>query len=165
MTTRSRLEPVRRSVAGHWALIGIALLLGKAVMRLGWRGWIVLSDGVTAFQGFVAVLLVGAFLYGEGMLALERRWVPSLLHRVDRLPDEGNRWNRLGAPLYAMSLIGAPAKTLVRAWAGVGAIVVAVLVVRALPDPWRAMIDLAVAAALAWGLLALVRAVVRSYSN
>jgi hypothetical protein len=56
-----------------------------------------------------------------------------------------------------MLLVGAPRPTLARAWLGVAGIVLAVLLVRALPDPWRGIIDLAVAAALAWGLLVLVR--------
>jgi hypothetical protein len=60
------------------------------------------------------------------------------------------------APLYAVSLIGAPARTLARAAVGVAMIVVCVLLVRELPAPWRGIVDGAVAVALTWGLVALI---------
>ena len=63
------------------------------------------------------------------------------------------------APLYGLSLIGASRKETARAWAGTLAIVLAVLVVRSFPEPWRGITDFAVAAALAWGLAAIVRGV------
>ena len=56
-----------------------------------------------------------------------------------------------------MSLVGGPAKRIIRAWLGTAAIVVAVVAVRALPDPWRGVVDFAVAAALGWGLACIVR--------
>jgi hypothetical protein len=56
-----------------------------------------------------------------------------------------------------MSLVGAPRRTLARAWLGVALIVLAVLVVRSLPEPWRGIVDAAVAAALLVGLFAIVR--------
>ena len=61
------------------------------------------------------------------------------------------------APLHAMGLIGGEPRTLVRSWLGVASVAVAVLVVRRLPDPWRGMIDLAVALALVWGVWGLLR--------
>ncbi len=51
-----------------------------------------------------------------------------------------------------------------RAWLGVALIVLAVLVVRGMPTPWRGIVDAAVAAALSSGLcaiLAQVRAATR----
>tara|TARA_B100002052_G_scaffold69243_1_gene62613 strand:- start:73 stop:264 length:192 start_codon:yes stop_codon:yes gene_type:complete len=56
-----------------------------------------------------------------------------------------------------MGLIGAPVPKLIRTWLGVCAIVAAILIVRAFAEPWRGIIDLSVAGALAWGTIALIR--------
>lgn len=93
-----------------------------------------------------------AFAYGEGFRALAHRWVPRMDRRARELGRAAPIHHRLLAPLYAMSLIGAPTRTLVRAWSGVALIVAAVLIVRMLPEPWRGIIDFAVAIALTIGL-------------
>ena len=104
------------------------------------------------------VLCVGLFVYGEGERALQRKWVPRLIDRAEALRDESSGWFRVLGPIYGMSLIGASRREVLRSWAVVGAILVAVRTVQALPEPWRGMIDLSVASALAWGLAGLVRA-------
>jgi hypothetical protein len=60
------------------------------------------------------------------------------------------------APLYALGLLGADRGTRLRAYVSVFLIVLAVLIVRACSEPWRGIIDGAVAAALAWGLGAMM---------
>ena len=47
---------------------------------------------------------------------------------------------------------------MIRSWSLVLAILGAVVLVGRLPVPWRGIIDLGVAAALAWGLVAIARA-------
>ena len=59
------------------------------------------------------------------------------------------------APLHAVGLVGTPPRTLIRSWVGAGAIVAAILLVSQVAQPWRGMIQLGVAAALAIGVVAL----------
>jgi len=133
----------------------VLLLFVQAVGRLGMRGVDAMRAGLTAFQWLALAVLSAAFVYGEGVRALQRRWIPHLVDRLDRLPSEPLA-QRLLAPLYAMSLTGAPARTLLFAWSGVAGIVAAVLIVSRFPDPWRGIVDFAVAAALAWATVALL---------
>ena len=100
-----------------------------------------------------------AFVYGEGFRALDRRWVPMLVERALLLRDDPRLFVRLLAPLYGLSLVGAGRDDLIRGWLLTTAILGAVLIVRTLPDPWRGIVDFAVAAALAWGLVAILRRV------
>ena len=143
--------------AALWALVGSGLVFLQAVVALGARGVATVRAGLEPTEWWALGVLTAAFVYGEGILALERRFIPALVRRAGRLRTVRHTGMRLLAPLYAFSLVGAPLATLVRAWAGVAAIVVAVVAVRALPEPWRGIVDLAVAAALAWALVALVR--------
>ena len=103
------------------------------------------------------VLLTIAFVYGEGFRALDRRWVPRLIERALLLRDDQRLFVRLLAPLYGLSLVGAGRDDLIRGWLLTTGILGAVLIVRTLPDPWRGIVDFAVAAALAWGLVAILR--------
>ena len=140
-----------------WALAGSAAILVRALVALGARGVATVQGGLGPGEWAALLGLTAAFVYGEGVLALERRWVPHVVERARRLRSHDGLFLRLAAPLYAFSLVGAPPRVLARAWAGVGLIVLAVLVVRAFPEPWRGIVDLAVAAALAWAVVALLR--------
>lgn len=142
--------------ASAWALLGVAALFVEAIVNLGRRGLDTVRTGLDSWEWLALLLLTAAFVYGEGVRALQRKWAPRVLARSLAVAGERSLALRLLAPLYALMLVGAPRATLVRAWLGITAIVAAVLVVRALPAPWRGIIDLAVAAALLWGLGALL---------
>lgn len=149
---------IRRTPLGNiavlWALAGVAGLFASAVVRLGGRGIETIVDGLAPVQWAALALLTLIMVYGEGVVALQRRWVPRLIERARALRDE--RFGlQLLAPLYGLSLVGAPVPRLIRAWLGTAAIVTAILVVRSLPDPWRGIVDFAVAAALCWGLVSI----------
>lgn len=146
-----------QAITSGWAVSGVAGLFAWAAYRLGARGLETLRSGLGVLEWAAAVFLIVAFVYGEGLVALDRRWVPKLFERARRLRGERRRLPRLLAPLYGLSLLGSDRGEVVRAWAGTLAIVAAVLAVRALPEPWRGIVDFSVAAALAWGLGAIVR--------
>ena len=146
----------RGDAATWWAVLGVALVFVQAILALGERGLQTVRAGLDTGGWIALVLLTAAFVYGEGIRALQRRWVPSVISRAGQLRGESSPLLRILAPLYAMALVGASPRALVRAWAGVAGITAAVLIVRALPDPWRGIIDLAVAAALCWGLGAIL---------
>lgn len=147
----------RELVAPAWAVLGVSALFATASYRLGERGVGVIRDGLGGWEWMALAGLTLVFVYGEGFLALDRNWVPGLMRRARELREERSVVVRLLAPLYGLSLIGAPPAKLLPSWLGTVAIVGAILVIRALPDPWRGIIDFAVAAALAWGLVAILR--------
>ena len=148
-----------RAVVSAWTLIGVAALFASAIYRLGTRGVVTIQAGLEWGEWSVLVLLTVAFVYGEGFRVLERRWVPRLVERALLLRDDPRLFVRFLAPLYGLSLVGARRDDLIRGWLLTTAILSAVLIVRTLPDPWRGIVDLAVSAALAWGLVAILRRV------
>lgn len=157
--TRARFGIV---VVQVWAAGGVVFLFGEAAWRLGARGITAVRGGLTAFEWIALAVITGVFVYGEGVRALQRRWVPWVLDRVDRLRSEPFLpWGAAG-PLYAMSLVGRSTASVLRAWTGVAAIVLAVLIVSRLPDPWRGIVDVGVAAALVWGAITLLHGAIRT---
>lgn len=144
-----------------WGIGGVALVFGMAVYRLGSRGLDTVARGLTPGQWVVLLVLTAVFVYGEGVRALQRRYIPHVMRRAEELRTEPRIWYRLLAPLHALTLIGASTSLLLKSWAGTFAIALAVAIVRAMPEPWRGITDVAVAAALAWGTLSLMRAAAR----
>lgn len=155
---------VRRRVVSAWAVTGVAIMLLEAVLRLGERAVRTIEAGLDGVQTATLVVVVAAFAYGEGYRALQRRFAPAV---VERALEAGRRHaslaHDLAAPLYALRLFGAPQREVRVAWLGVALIVVAIVIVRALPDPWRGIVDAGVAVALAWGTLALVVSFARAW--
>lgn len=144
------------SASAWWAVTGVAALFLTAAGRLGGRGLETMRAGMTAWQWLALVLLTAAFVYGEGYRALHRRYAPFVVERAGRLGPASSRLRCVLAPLWAMALVGERSRLVVRAWAGAWAIVVAVVLVRSLPEPWRGIVDFAVAGALFWGFVALL---------
>jgi len=143
----------RASIA--WALLGVGLVFLYAIVRLGQVGYATVRAGLDPVEWVAFLALTLAFVYGEGHRAIQRRWVPRLVERLAGLPRRG-RTCRILAPLFGLSLIGGPRNDLVRGWTLAAGITLAVFIVRAFPAPWRGIVDAAVAAALTWGLGALL---------
>lgn len=138
-----------------WAVLGVALTFAEAILRLGTLAFSTLAGGLSTFQWGVLVSSTLGLTYVEGYRALQRRFAPALIARAATL-DARRPQVVLLAPLYALSLLGADARSTARAYVGVALIVLAVVLVRALPSPWRGIADTAVAVALSWGLVTLL---------
>lgn len=135
-----------------WAVAGVAATLLDSIGRLTQRAVATLGELDAAWQWGVLLALAAAFAYLEGYRALHRQFAPAVVARSLAVADAGRAWQRVLAPLYAMSLIGDRPRALARAWLIVAVIAGSVVAVRALPEPWRGIVDAAVAVALAIGL-------------
>lgn len=156
--------PTVAGPSAWWGVLGVAFVFASAALRLGDRGIQVVRAGLGPWEWAALIALSGIFVYGEGVRALQHKYIPFVIRRVARLRREKIIY-RLLAPLYAMALVGAAPGTLARAWAGSAAIVVAVLIVSRFAEPWRGIVDIAVASALAWGTVALVILAIRAASR
>lgn len=155
MRSEARID----AVVSGWTVLGVAALFSSAIYRLGSRGVATIRGGLGWMEWAALILLTAGFVYAEGVRALDRRWVPGLVERARRLREEPGIVLPLLGPLYGLSLVGSDRSALARGWLATTSIVVAIIVVRSFPDPWRGIVDFAVAAALAWGLVAILRRV------
>jgi len=121
-----------------WAVMGVGLTLLEGAVRLTLRAGQGLRGGMGLEHLLALGVGIGCFCYFEGYCALQTRFVPALITRA-----------------FAPK-VGAPRRDALRAWSSVLLIALAIAVVRRLPDPWRAIVDASVAAALWLGLLALL---------
>lgn len=140
-------------LAALWGILGFVLLVGRGLWRL------VPMASAAPFQDFLALhwvalaLSLVLFGYGEGVLAIQKGYLPRLVSRAHQLADAPSWPYALLAPLYCMGLIGTDARTLGRSWGMVVAIVLMILGMRFVPTPWREIVLMGVVVALAWAMV------------
>lgn len=139
-----------------WGVVGVLLLLGQAVWRLGGRAVEALGYSLTTLQIAVGVAWIAFSLYGEGYRAFQKRFSPRVVARSLAVARSNKLLYTLLAPAFCMSLFHATRRGKAVAWSTVFMVVCLVLIVSRLAQPWRGIIDAGVVVALLWGALAIL---------
>jgi len=139
-----------------WGLAGVILLIGSAVFRLtplavdafseqwSWYHWV----------SFLGVLFFMAYV--EGYRAFQQGFSPRVAARARHLRDNPTLLHAVLAPLFCMAYFHAQRKRQITSLSVTAGIIILVLLVRLLSQPWRGIIDGGVVVGLAWGLVSLV---------
>lgn len=149
-------------LARRWGIIGFAVLLASAIVRLAALAHASLAAPWHAGHVVALFVSVAAMAYFEGYRAFQQSYAPRFAARAAALRTQATPIRTLLAPLYCMSLYDAPRRQLTAAWMVTAGIVVLVLCVRLLPQPWRGILDAGVVVGLSWGLCATLLACLRA---
>lgn len=150
------MHPLLRGLAIVWALLGILLLLGRPLVSLTPIAIEALMSGLAGWQWAIAVGWVGFMAYTEGYKGFQTRFSPMFAARVDVLRREPSVARALLAPAFCMGLFDATRRRLAISWGVLIGVIILVVLVRWLPQPWRGIVDLGVLVGLGWGSLSLV---------
>jgi len=131
------------------------LLLGSAIYRLT-----PIAVESFAFEWYwyhmIAFILILIFMaYAEGYRAFHLAFSPRVAARARYLLTHSNALHIVLAPLFCMAYFHAPRRRRIISLSVTAGIIVLVILVRLLPQPWRGIIDGGVLAGLAWGLVSL----------
>lgn len=150
------VEKLLGRIGAVWGVMGVCLLLSWAVVRLGayaleswamswhWGHWLV-------FTGWMVFML-----YSEGYRGFQQNFSPRVVVRAAYLARNPVWWHVLLAPLYCMGFIHATRKRRIVAFSLTGGIILLVVLVHLLPQPWKGIVDAGVVAGLSWGVAAIV---------
>lgn len=139
-----------------WGVLGVAGLLFSAIGRLLPWAMEALALPLSPWQ-WIAVLLWTLYMaYAEGYKGFHRAFAPRVAARADWLRHHPAPLRVLLAPLFCMGFFHATRRRLITSWAVTTGIVLLVLAVRLLPQPWRGMVDCGVVAGLVLGLASLL---------
>jgi hypothetical protein len=156
MAEEAKVVRMLGRVGAWWGVLGVSLLIGWAVVRLtpialeAWTmpwGWLEWS---------VAVPWLLFMLVGEGYRGFQKGFAPRVAARARYLREHPQWLHVLLAPAFCMGYFHATRKRMIVSWAVTSGIVLLILAVRLLPQPWRGIVDLGVVAGLTWGLVAIV---------
>lgn len=139
-----------------WGIVGVLALLGNAIYRLTPYAVELADLPLTATELVTLIGWVGFNAYAEGYRAFHRMFSPRVVARARTLDAQAPLLHKLAAPLYCMGLFHATRKRLIIAWTVTAGIVGIVIVVRALSQPWRGIIDAGVVIGLALGVVSIL---------
>jgi hypothetical protein len=154
-TYRASDLSVTGAVGAAWGISGVLFLIGGAVLRLT---PVALDAFAHPFGPRHWAFLVGFFVFmvwSEGYRGFQKNFAPRVAARARYLRQNPHLGHALLAPLFCMAFFHAPRRRLMGSYGLMTMIVVFVLIARQLPQPWRGLVDLGVAAGLVWGLVAL----------
>ena len=137
-----------------WAILGLSLLLGQAVFRLGQQAWIAFHYEGWGWTHWAALVASLFFLgYTEGYKAFQKGFSPRCAARTRYVRDHPGWLRVLLAPLFIMGFFQATQRRLVTSYCVLAGIIVLIVLVRQLPTPWRGIVDAGVVLGLSWGLV------------
>ena len=143
----------------------MCLLLAQATWRLTPLALEPIAEGMSPWEWSLYVGWIGLNGYLEGYRGFQTRFSPRVVQRAYWLADDPRPLWVLFAPVFCMSYFHATRRGKVVAWTLLIFIVCAVIAVRALPQPWRGIVDAGVVVGIAWGLLAILVFWVRALSH
>ncbi len=145
-----------RGLVEAWGVLGVVALLGSGVARLVPHAAEALASplGVVGWVG--ATGIVAFMAYVEGYRGFHLRFSPRVVARARWIAREPRRLRVILAPMLCMGLLVATRRRLVASWALTAMILFFIVAVRALPHPWRGLVDLGVVFGLSIGCLSIL---------
>lgn len=158
-------QPSAPSAAGTfallWGVLGVIALVTQPLFRLVPLVDEAIRGGLTGAQWLVLCAWVAVNAHAEGYRGFHRRFAPRVVARAEYLRRNPRpAWVAL-APFFCMSLMHASRRGLWVARILVVGIVVLVVAIRQLDQPWRGIVDAGVVVGLGLGLVSLVYWLVR----
>lgn len=144
------------TISAFWGVTGVALLLGSAVYRLTPLAVEALKSDFAWYHYLFLFLVLIFMAYAEGYRAFQQGFSPRVAARARYLRGHRNVFHAFLAPFFCMGYFYAPRRRRIISLAVTAGIIVLVLLVRLLPQPWRGIVDAGVVVGLAWGLIALL---------
>ena len=139
-----------------WGIGGVLAILLSAIYRLTPMVMEVTEHSLTLLQWGGLLLFVPYMAYAEGYKGFHRGFAPRVVVRANYLRQHSRPLLTLLAPLFCMGYFHATRRRMITSWILTSAIVLVVLLVRLLPQPWRGIIDAGVVTGLFLGSLSIL---------
>ena len=149
-----------------WGIVGFAALLVQAIYRLGVLALEpILGGHMTGLHWGLYGVSIVFNAYAEGYRGFQLHAAPRVVARAFHLARDPRPLRVALAPIFCMGLFAATRKRLIVSWCLYVGIVVVVIAVRQLPQPWRGIVDAGVVVGLSWGLISVIRCFFRALAG
>jgi len=158
-------DSVYHPFAAAWGVIGCVLVLLYAIVRLASFTIEAVLAGMNLLQWIILIVNVLFMAWSEGYKGFQLGFSPRVAARTLYLYRKSTSLRtRLLAPFFCVGYFKATRRALIFAWVGTLAIIILVLLVQRLSQPWRGIIDAGVVVGLTWGLVSLIVMVLKTFS-
>lgn len=142
-------------LAALWGITGISLLLGSAIYRLSAIGLQTFDYSLSWYHWLGLAISVIFMGFAEGYRGFQQAWSPRVAARLLFLSQNVSPVRLILAPLFCMGFFDIVRKRMIVTYCLTFGIVLMVLLVHQLEQPWRGIVDIGVVTGLAWGLVSL----------
>ncbi len=144
-----------------WGIGGVVFLLSSSVLRLARPAFAAFQHELHAHHIAFLVPWCIFMLYSEAWRGFHLRFAPRVVERAFSFPPSPVLI--AVAPLVCTGLLYASRRRTIVTWSLIGGILLLVLLIRQLEQPWRGLIDLGVVLGLAGGVLSVLWHAARAY--
>jgi len=147
---------VMGAIGAIWGILGILGLLCGALLRLVPHAAEAFMSPLRWYHWLASVACIIFMAHAEGYRGFQGHFSPRVVARAAYLQKHPRILHVILAPLFCMGFIHATRRRKIVALSLTLGIIVMVLAVRWLPQPWRGILDGGVGIGLAWGLTSIL---------
>lgn len=143
------------NIGAFWGISGILILLITAVYRLTSFALDTFSYNLQWYHTIaliLSILFMGLF---EGYMGFQLRFSPRVAARAKYLRENPRTDLTIFAPLFCMTYFKAPLKRRITSTALTIFIILMIIAVKKIDQPWKGIIDAGVVIGLIWGILSI----------
>lgn len=139
-----------------WGVAGVLAVLADALIRLSSKVSGAFAEPLEPLHWIVLVGWCFFMVYVEGYAGFHKRFSPRVVARAIHIRDHPRWLDVIFAPLFCMGFYRATRRRLAVAWILASGIVILILLIRQLAQPWRGLIDIGVILGLSVGALSIL---------
>ena len=144
------------SIAAVWGIVGVVALLSSAIYRLAPMA-LELPFADLSFGHWVALVFSLVFMgFAEGYRGFQQNFSPRAAARARYLRHHVTPTRLVLAPLFCMGFFHTTKKRKIVSYALTSFIILLIIVVHSIPQPWRGIVDAGVVLGLSWGTISLI---------
>jgi len=147
---------MKGTIGAFWGVAGVVLLLTSAVWRLTPIAMAAFNEELLWYHWGSLLAVVFGMAYAEGYVGFQQRFSPRVAARARYLRERSNLLHVILAPLFCMGYFHATKRRQITSISLTAGIIVLVVLVRFVSQPWRGIIDAGVVVGLAWGICSVV---------
>jgi len=144
------------TLAAAWGIAGVLVLLGSATMRLAPLAVDAFHYPFTAMHWLSLIVIVAGMAYAEGYRGFQQGFSPRVAARARYLREHARPLHALFAPFFCMGYFHATRRRRITSISLTAGIIVLIILVSFIDQPWRGIIDAGVVIGLAWGIVSLL---------
>lgn len=153
-------------ISAWWGLLGVIAIVGDAMIRLATYSYGAIVFGMNGWQWGLFFANAVFMAYAEGYRGFQLKFAPRVAARALYLRNTPvPLWVRFCAPLFCVGYFGANPRIRKIAWVGTLGVIVLVLLVQQLGQPWRGIVDVGVVIGLTWGTISMLVCGIKTFRS
>ena len=140
-------------IGAFWGFIGVSLILLHGMSCVIPHVLSLELSNLNWYHYFFLILSIVILGYTEGYKGFQLSFSPRTAERVNLVSKNPNFKNVIFSPLFCMGFFGISKKRMKITYLLTFSIILLIILIEKMSDPWRGIIDAGVFVGLSWGLL------------